>query len=192
MYGSGFGPVQPSIIQFGTYDTNSNTFSADKAVEAVGFMVTQVASSLSRTWTVTFKNLSGQVLSTQTASTTGAGAILTSGVDAVLFGHIASLSNPIASVELSISAGDRNTFIDDFGFTTVAIPEPSAFLLGGLVCTCSGGSNSVSGCETRRSPASLRAIGQEAIHFRGMASPGRRRAVRRVEEDGGENARNCS
>ena len=117
----GYAPNAASIIEFGTYDPTSGEFVADRAVCATGFMISQNAAAVARTWTAEFKDSAANVLSTQTID---AGAN-----SAFLFGHIEG-TDKIASIALGITGGgDAGTFMDDLGFA-VCIPEPSSGLLG--------------------------------------------------------------
>jgi hypothetical protein len=113
------------VIEFGTYDPTLGTFAADREVNAVGFMITQNANAVNRTWNVKFLDASLQQIGNLQTSPGGSNA-------ALLFGTVLS-DNLIRRVELDIDGGgDAGTFMDDLGFAVV-IPEPAS--LGALALT---------------------------------------------------------
>ncbi len=118
----GYAAGAASIIEFGTYDADTASFVADRTVSAAGYMISQNTNNVARTWTVTFKDASDNVLSTQVQSPTPS--------QSVLFGHIA---DGIARIELGVAGGgDAGTFMDDLGFAVTPVPEPSAAVI--LIC----------------------------------------------------------
>ena len=112
-------------LEFGTYDTSTNTFVADQTVSSIGFMVTRI-NNVATNWTATYYDASGNVLETQTTGTVQAVTTV-----AAQFGRVSS-SADIRRVTI-VFQGAVNTFFDDLGYT--AVPEPSTALLVGVgVC----------------------------------------------------------
>ena len=97
-------------IEFGTYNTGDNTFAADRAVSAAGFMITRI-NNVATNWTATFYDANDGILDTQTT-----GIVQNVNSVAVLFGRI-STSADIRRIRI-VFQGAVNTFMDDLGFTS--------------------------------------------------------------------------
>lgn len=114
-------------IEFGEYNSLTQTFTANAGVLAAGFTFARnTAATTATTWNVSFYD-GATLLSAQTI---GAGTAQTV---AALFGYIAQPGEEITRIVVGGSGSaynDKNHFLDDFGFAP--IPEPGAALLGGL------------------------------------------------------------
>lgn len=130
---SGSTPSELFVIDFGTYDTDSDTFDSSPVVLAAAFTLTSSAGNWDEMSSVSavFKNAAGQTLSTQDLSNPSS-----LGGGAVFFGYLSD-GEGIGSIELSITytSGNNGTAgLDDIGFAVV--PEPGSFamaLIGGTL-----------------------------------------------------------
>lgn len=133
-------------IDFGEWD--GSLFNLTSVVDAAGFTIGNARSGT--TYTVTYRNLAGVTLGsvlsgsgndsdTADVGATGAavGPDLFFGYDSAGTGTVATGSNYISSITIvRTSSGNGNVVssLDDLGFTTAVVPEPSpgTMLLGGL------------------------------------------------------------
>lgn len=114
-------------VEFGSYDSETATFTPGVGVAAAGFTFSRnTAATAGTTWKAEFfdgeVSLSLQVVDAGVAQNVSG-----------LFGYIAQPGETITRIVLGgpgTSYNDRNHFIDDFGFA--AVPEPSTFALAGL------------------------------------------------------------
>ncbi len=123
------------FITFGTYSSDTSTFTANQGVQAAGFCIANAIANTS--YTVTFYDVANNVLSTQSAS--GAGTDTGNGqtggsVGADLyFGYMTTTDAYIGSIKIqrsnSASVGNTASALDDLGFTAISIPEPAAVSL---------------------------------------------------------------
>lgn len=121
-------------VDLGSYDSGSGIFTSNvNAVAASGFTVTGIGTSTSaRTIIATFLDDFGNVLSTQSATSTGE----VNGTDFYFGYQVTGTQNHIGAIRLTMPTGttlNRNAGFDDFGFS---VPEPSTALLvtiGGLL-----------------------------------------------------------
>ncbi|MFA6960829.1 MAG: PEP-CTERM sorting domain-containing protein [Opitutaceae bacterium] len=125
-------------IDFGSW--NGSTFDSTAiTTTAVGFTLTGLTANFDRLGSISasFLSDSGSVLSTQSVS----GTTLTGSSQSIYFGFQASGSDTIGSVVITLninakvaSEGQVILGLDDLGFTTSSIPEPSSYAaLAGLL-----------------------------------------------------------
>ncbi|QYY36696.1 hypothetical protein [Ruficoccus sp. ZRK36] len=116
-------------IDFGSYDSESDTFTAGAGVSAVGFTLAgnrfdQVDGDIA----ITYLDASNEILSTQTITSSSSSTI------AGFSGYI-STENNISAVVISYAGGGLFG-LDDVSYTSIPEPSTSSMLLPVLILAC--------------------------------------------------------
>lgn len=137
LQGASASTASSMTIAFGTYDSGTG-FTLNQTVTGVGFSFTgNYGNMVNDTVTVTYYSISGTALTTQTythAASTSSSAGAAGPVNAFT-GYINSTgdaANNVSYLTIAFTTDTASPFIfglDDFGFTTAAVPEPSSFAL---------------------------------------------------------------
>jgi hypothetical protein len=127
-------------VSFGTSDGGTG-FAVDQTVTGVGFTLTgNYGNAVNDTVTVTYYSIIGTALSTQTytnstSTSSSAGGNGPVNAFSAYLNTTGDVASNVSYLTISFTTDTAAPFIfglDDFGFTTTAIPEPSSIaLLGG-------------------------------------------------------------
>ncbi len=109
---------------------------ANEAVTQIGFTLISRRSGDPTTATVVTTFSDNSTSTAPTISFTAPGTSNPNPAEDTFYGFTAPAGLSISKLDISFSGGDGRRTIDDFGFITAVVPEPSTALLGALGSLC--------------------------------------------------------